>query len=315
VNSTPASRFASNVRLTDFHLIRSTGTGAAVRLSAASPPNIVEVAAFESVVLPLTLTTGDGKKVDDLRPGTYRGVLFATDTDKSTGGKAQQISGNIVFVVPPPAPAVSSMTLWVYRSCPWGVAQNYTFNVPLAQKANPDLDEQRFVLQNDDGVLATVHRTALDKAGPIEDFPFRIDRLTDAGKYQGKIAVSAGTSGALQVNVNLTDHAAWPFLTMLLGVLIAQFAKQVLKYSAKAKSDKESTSFILYVLFPSSGEVLRTLIALLIAFVTAFKSFYVGRPFGTSMDYINMFLSGTAVKLSVDFVAFAALRLTGRSPS
>ena len=212
------------------------------------------------------------------------------------------------LTVPGPQSAVANLTAWAYRAWPGAQVGNYRFAVPLTEEAVRPLSNRRYVLQTDTGSTAIVNSVTADASTPVQNLSFVISDFASAGKYDGQIGVSPDEGNGVRVSINVKDYFVWPLLAMLMGILIDQLTKQGVKYMMKAADKRDHQSLIRYLMGPSEGELLRSAGALLIAILTAFKTLYIGRPFGTPSDYIDIFLSGAAVKVSVDLFAFGVVQ-------
>jgi hypothetical protein len=316
-NPTAKRRVLIQIGVTGFHLRKPDGSASPVKVSVESPSNL-PIAAFESVTLGVALQGPDKIQLRNILPSSYPGVIAITYTDADARPPVPSVVPfSLQLTVPGPRSAVTGITRWVYRDLPWTHVTNYRFEVPLSELTARPFDTRRYVLQTDRGHTAIVNPVVGDASAPVEDLIFAVSDLDKAGKYDGKIELAPGEGNAVTASINVKDCFIWPLLVMTLGVLTAQATKQSVKYMM-GTADKKNQSLIRYLIASSDSEVFRSVAALVIAFLTAFKTLYIGKAFGTPSDYIDMFLSGTAVKLSVDLFAFGiveAIRRKDRNAS
>jgi hypothetical protein len=309
-NPTGKTRMLSNLHLTDFHFRKPDGLTSDARVLLVDPPKSVAIASLESMTLLLKFDSLDDKQVRGIQPSTYVAFLSGSDTDNATSPPSlREIPPLTVrLTVPGPKAAVANLTAWAYREWPWAEVENYRFTIPLAEETVWPYSNRRYVLQTETGSIAIVNSVPADARVPVQDLSFVIGDFANAGKYSGQVGVSPDESNGVVVNINVKDHFVWPLLVMMLGILIAHLAKQSVQYMMEPSDKPVHESLMRYLVRPSTGDVFRSGTALLIAILTAFKTLYVGKPFGTLSDYINIVLSGAAVKVSVDLFAFGMLR-------
>lgn len=310
-NPTEKTRVLSNLRLTDFHLRKPDGSASNARVSLADPPKSVAIPSLESVTLLFRFDNPDDKQVRGIQPSTYVALLTGSDTDNGASPpSSREIPPLTVrLTVPGPQAAVANLTAWAYREWPWAKVENYRFSVPLTEEAVRPLSNRRYVIQTDAGSIAIVNSDPADARAPVQDLSFVISDFAGAGKYNGQIGVSPEEANGVTVSINVKDYFVWPLLALMLGVLIAHLTKQSVKYMMEPAGKRDQQSFIRYLTGPSTGELFRLTAGLLIAILTAFKTLYIGKPFGTPSDYIDIVLSGAAVKVSVDLFAFGVVQV------
>lgn len=313
-NPTLKTRVLVQIRVIGFHLRKPDGSISSVKVSVESRANL-SIAGLDSESLSLGLEGSDKKQIFNIMPGTYTGVIAITDTDPETKPPTQRVVPfNLQLTVSGPHSAVASLTRWVYRRFPWAHVNNFRFAAPLSEPVGRPVNSRRYVLQTDRGHTAIVTPITAEANAAVEEVPFEVSEFDKAGKYEGQIEMAAADGNTVTATINVKDCFVWPLLVMLLGVLIAQVTKQSVKYIMGA-ADKSNQLFGQYLIGLAHGELFRSAVALVLAFLTAFKTLYIGKAFGTPSDYIDIFMSGTAVKLSVDLLAFGVVYAVRRRSS